>query len=241
VANGPFESIIPLLAEIVMKTKCLFLASLMLAGYAMLTIEPSISAVDRVNSSDNESPFADPLTYTAAQDEKSADQQPARDPQVNEQIRKAVANYAGALQRLAEADLAKAREANRRVPETIPAAVVRGLENNAALSAARVKLFSGEKPDPKDNPFLKAARDAIATAEQNLQQAQNANARVPGAVSDGEVERRKAEVDIAKSRLEVANFLDVASPMEVARWEILQLQEAVNNLQNRVQLLQYRN
>lgn len=223
-----------------MKLKCFCLASLAIAGYALMSAGGLTSPVDRTVAAQTTSPFGDPLVDTALQDDNKGTA-PARDPQVDEEIRKAVSEYAKALQQLAEADLEKANEANRRVPETIPNTVVRSLQDAVAVAEARVKLLSGEKTDQTQNPYELAANDAIRSAQQNLDQALKANARAPGAVSEGEVKRRRAQVAIAEARAAVAKHLPNASPMEVARWEILQLQEAVNDLQNRVQLLQYRN
>ena len=98
-----------------------------------------------------------------------------------------------------------------------------------------------EIPTEGENPYVVAAQESLSIAEQSLRQAETANQRAPGAISEGEVARRQAEVNLARTRLEVAKQLVGADPLEIARWQILQLQEDVHNLRFRMQLMQYRN
>ncbi len=149
--------------------------------------------------------------------------------------------YAQAVLEVAQADLAKAREANARAPETIPTSVVRGLESDVAMAKARLASMQGPVATGSDSPYTLAAKDALAFAEDNLKQAQTVNARVPGAISKAELDRRQADVDLAKARLQVAGLLGKASTLERAQWELLQLQEDMHDLRFRVRLLQYRN
>jgi multidrug resistance efflux pump len=162
-------------------------------------------------------------------------------PGKSDELHQAQINYAKALLKVAEADLAKADEANKKVAGTIPPSVVFGLRNDVDMAKARVKGMLGLAKDEKDNDYIPAAKDAISYAEEQLKRAQEANARVPGAVSKPELERRQAEVEVARARLEVAKLLNTAAPMEVAEWELLQLQGDVHELQFRVRLLQERN
>jgi hypothetical protein len=155
--------------------------------------------------------------------------------------KKAKIAYGEAVLNVAKADLAKAREANDRAAETIPRSVVRGLENDVKMAEARLNVMEGTKATDADSPYSLAAKDALQFAEENLKQAQTVNARVPGAVSKAEVERRQADVDLAKARLQVAGLLGKATPLEAAQWELLQLQEDMHDLRFRVRLLQYRN
>jgi hypothetical protein len=149
--------------------------------------------------------------------------------------------YAQAVLEVAQADLAKAREANARAPETIPTSVVRGLESDVAMAKARLASMQGPTATGADSPYTLAAKDALVFAEDNLKQAQTVNSRVPGAISKAEMDRRQADVDLAKARLQVAGLLSQATPLEAAQWELLQLQEDMHDLRFRVRLLQYRN
>lgn len=155
-------------------------------------------------------------------------------------LKKAKTAYAEAVLKVAQADLNKSREANSRVAETIPRAQLRQLESDVALATARLQSVLGATQQG-ENPYLAAAKISLAYAEESVQEAKTANARAPGAVSQGEVERRQADVELAKAKLEVAKLLENADPLEITRWELLQLQENVHDLRYRVRLLQYRN
>lgn len=168
------------------------------------------------------------------------DQPKANAHQNEEALKQAKIDYAKALLKVAEADLAKSREADSKVPGTVPFSIIRGLQNDVAIGNARLQAMLGAVRQG-ENPYVLSAKDSLAFAEEAVRQANTANARAPGAVSRGEVERRQADVDLAKAKLEVAKLMDNADPLEIARWELMQLQEDVHDLRYRVRLLQYRN
>jgi hypothetical protein len=159
----------------------------------------------------------------------------------SDQWKQAKIAYAQAVLQVAQADLAKAREANSKAAETIPSAVVRGLQSDVAMAQARVDVMKGTSQPGDENPYMIAAKDALAFARENLQQANSVNARVPGAIGKVELDRRQADVDLAKARLAAASLLDKVTPQEAAQWELLQMQEELHDLGFRVGLLQYRN
>lgn len=155
-------------------------------------------------------------------------------------LKKAKIAYAQAVLKVSQADLNIAREANNRVAGTIPRDSVRGLENDVAIATARLQGMLGGKPSG-ENPYIMSAKESLTFAEENLAQAKNANARAAGAVGRTEVELRQADVELARAKLEVAKLMDGVDPLEIARWELLQLQEDIHNLRNVVRKLQYRN
>jgi hypothetical protein len=149
--------------------------------------------------------------------------------------------YAQAMLKSAQANLARAREVNARATDTIPASAVRNLEADVTGAEARIKMLQGTDGGAGDSPYLAAAKSALAIAEASLKESQEINSRVAGAVSKSEVDRRQADVDLARARLRVAQLLATAPPAERIEWELRQLQEEVHGLQSKVQLLQYRN
>ncbi|HZZ29084.1 MAG TPA: hypothetical protein VFE46_13885 [Pirellulales bacterium] len=159
----------------------------------------------------------------------------------NDQWKQAKIAYAQAVLAVAQADLAKARAANTRAAETIPSSVVRGLQNDVAVAQARVSVMKGDATPGGENPYMIAAKDALAFAQENLQQAQSVNTKVPGAIGKVELDRRQADVDLAKARYDAASLLNKISPQEAAEWELLQMQEELHDLGFRVGLLQFRN
>jgi hypothetical protein len=156
-------------------------------------------------------------------------------------IKQAELDYAKALLKVAQADLAKVKEANSKVPDTIPNSVVRSLEYEVAEAAGRIKAMSGGKEGDMDSPYAALAKQSLDFAEQSLKQAQDANARAPGAVSPAEVQRRQADVDVARARLQMANLLSNASASDVMEWQLLQMMADVHDLRQQVRLLQQRN
>ncbi len=156
-------------------------------------------------------------------------------------LKQAQIEYAKAMLKSAQANLARAREVNSRARDTIPAPAVRNLESDVAVAETRVKSLQGADGGEGDSTYLTVAKTGLAIAEASLKEAQDINSRVPGAVSKSEVERRQADVDLARARLRVAQLLNTAPPAERVQWELMQLQEEVHGLQFKVQLLQYRN
>ena len=80
--------------------------------------------------------------------------------------------YAQAMLKSAQANLARAREVNARAPDTIPPPAVRSLENDVAAAEARVKAVQGADGGAGDSPYLIAAKTALAFAESSLKEAQ---------------------------------------------------------------------
>ncbi len=165
----------------------------------------------------------------------------AADNAASDALKQAQIEYAKAMLKSAQANLARAREVNSRAADTIPMAAVRNLENDVAASEARIKMLQGTDGGSGDSPFLASAKSALGFAEASLKEAQEINARVAGAVGKSEVERRQAEVDLARARLRVAQLLNSAPESERIQWVLMQLQEEVHGLQFNVRLLEYRN
>ncbi len=159
----------------------------------------------------------------------------------NSDIKQAELSYAKALLAVAQADLAKAKAANSAVPDTIPTSVVRGLEYDVAEAQGRVKEMSGGNERGAENPYVGLAKQSLEYAEQYLKQARDANARTPGTVSAAEVQRREAEVEVARARLQMANLLNNASQTDVMEWQMLQIVAELHDLRQQVRTLQYRN
>ncbi len=156
-------------------------------------------------------------------------------------LKQAQIEYAQAMLRSAQANLARSREINARAADTIPAAAIRNLEADVTAADARVKMLQGTDGGAGDNPYVAAAKSVLGIAEASLKEAQEINSRVAGAVSKSEVERRQCDVELARSRLRVAQLLASAPQAERIQWELTQLQEEMHGLQFKVQLLQYRN
>ncbi len=164
-----------------------------------------------------------------------------QDKSQSDDLAQAKIQYGQALVKVAEADLAKAQEANAQAPDAVPSSAVRSLQNDVAMANVRLKMMQDDGSGNKESPYVAAAKEAISTAEQNVKQAMELNSRVSGTITKAELARRQADVDLAKARLLVAQQLDKATPQQRMQWEILVLQEEVHNLRFAVELLQHHN
>lgn len=181
------------------------------------------------------------MSVSAQEKSRMANYQGADDKAQSGGIKQAELNYAQAILKVVQADLAKAKEANGRVPDTIPNSVVRSLEFDVAEASGRVRAMSGGNQGEMDNPYAALAKQSLDFAEQSLKQAQDANARAAGAVSPAEVQRRQADVEAARAKLQMANLLNNASASDMMEWQLLQLLADVHDLRQQVRLLQFRN
>ncbi len=86
-----------------------------------------------------------------------------------------------------------------------------------------------------------APRPICASSRTALAKAQNANRRVAGAISQGEVDRLIAQRDLAKVKIEKARHLAAESPLSNVQFELEQLREEVQELRLIVALLRFRN
>jgi hypothetical protein len=165
----------------------------------------------------------------------------AQESNKNDTLVQAKTRYAEAFVKVAEADLAKAQGANAQAPEAVPSSVVRSLQDDVAMAKARLSALKPSGDAAKESPALMAANGRVAFAEAELKQAMDVNARVPGSYNRAEMERRKAELELARAGLEVCQQLKGSTGEEAVQWELLQLQQDVHDLRFMVRLLQHTN
>lgn len=150
------------------------------------------------------------------------------------------ARYAQAYLRLVEATLAKYQEVNRRRPNTIRSGVISALQQNVRDARDRVKLAEGDEKSDADI-FVASAEADLKAAEESLRKASAANQQRPGVVGPEEVTRLKADIELAKIRVEKARHLASESPLSNVQFELEQLREDVQELRLIVALLRDRN
>lgn len=148
--------------------------------------------------------------------------------------------YAQAYLNLMEATLGKYEEINRTRANTIQPAVIDSIRD--AVRKARERVQLAQSDDVADSQIYVATAEVdLRAAESALQTAESANARSPHAVNAGEVARLKAQVVLAKIRVERARHLASESPLSNVRYEIELFREDLQELQLRVALLRQRN
>ena len=139
--------------------------------------------------------------------------------------------YAQAYAKLMEAEVAKLNFSNRTVPGTIRPAVIQAAQVALREAQDRVKLAKKNDDIPDHEIYVEAAKAYLAYSEESLRQAESANLKFGGTISDVEMARIKAQLELAKTRVEVANNLAGESPLLQAQYELELLREQVNQLQ----------
>lgn len=149
--------------------------------------------------------------------------------------------YAQAYAKLMEAELAKLNFSNRGVPGTIRPAVLEAAQVAVREAQDRVKLAKKSDDIPDHEIYVDAAKADLQYAEESLRKAEAANLQVRGTVSDVEMARLKAQLELAKTRIEVAGNLKGASPLVQAQYELEMLREQVQQMRIMISLLRDRN
>lgn len=144
--------------------------------------------------------------------------------------------YAMARLRLAELDLERALAANRAVPAAVAPRELERLRNHIRLVRRQVEII-------RERPRTAARQATIAAAEAgrdnvraDLEAALAANHRVPGAVSDLNVERLRARLELAEIRIALCKNPDYElSILDEMQWNIDQLTDQLIDLRHRIE------
>ena len=128
-----------------------------------------------------------------------------------------------------EATLARYEDMNRSAPNTIRPSVMQGIQQN--VSDARDRVQQAQMGKVIDSAiYVSRAEASLRLTEEILRKAEAARARVAGAVSQREMERLQAELELAKVRVDKARHLASESPLSNVRFELDQLREDLQEL-----------
>jgi hypothetical protein len=150
------------------------------------------------------------------------------------------AHYAKAYLRLVEATLAKYQEPNRRQPNTIRRGVIEALEENVQKAKERVQLAERDDAHHSD-VYVASAEARLRLSQEALRKAEAANVQRPRTISETEMARLRAEIELAKQRVDRARHLASEPPLSSIEFELEQLREDVQQLRLAVALLRDRN
>lgn len=144
--------------------------------------------------------------------------------------------YAQASLKLAEIDLRKAEEQNKKVPRTIPQVIVERLRRNVAVSEAQLEQALQPSAGGAVNVHVRYAEERVRIAELEIEKAQKARQRDPDAVPAVEVERLALAADVARLRLDMwRNPVYLPSLLDQMQWQLDRLSEEVIDLNKRVE------
>ncbi len=176
-------------------------------------------------------PVAAQQNDTAAKSDKDSGQQ-----QEKKQQRELDAQYAKAYLRLMDATLEKYEETNRRQPNTIPASVIYVIKNGARDARDRAQMFDQANPS-EATIYVACAEAELRGAQESLQRAEKANSGSADNVSAARMKILKANLELAKIRVEKARHLSDESALAGVNFELQQLREEVQQLRMLVALL----
>jgi hypothetical protein len=144
--------------------------------------------------------------------------------------------YARAQLRLAELTLQKAQEMNQKIPETLAAGTVEQFSDDVAFAKAQLEsAMRGGSNDPFD-AWLRRAEIDLRAAEARLQRAVEANKLVRGAYGPTDLERMRANIELARLRVERGQALAKGPADARLSWQIEMMNEGLNRVDEMVTL-----
>lgn len=144
--------------------------------------------------------------------------------------------YAMARLKLAELDLERAVRANRATNGTIGDRELDRLRSHIRVMEKRLEIARARPRTASRQVIVAAAEAACEDARGDLDSAARSNERTPGSVSDLNLERLRAKLDLAEIRLELCRNPDYElSLLDEMQWNIDQLTDEVIDLRHQVE------
>ena len=144
--------------------------------------------------------------------------------------------YAMARLRLAELDLERALAANRAVPGAVGPREIERLRNHIRLMRRYVEIARDQPRTAARQATIAAAEAACDNLRADLEAALAANHLVPGAVSDLNVERLRARLELAEIRVDLCKNPNYElSILDEMQWTIDQLTDQLIDLRHQVE------
>ena len=128
--------------------------------------------------------------------------------------------YSRAQLKLAEANLARLQQLNKKVARTVPASVI--AERQQQVEVARVRLQQVEAGEAGDDfaVWLRRAKAAQAEAATRWQQAVAVNQRAAGTIDAKDVERYQLRAEVCRLQYERGRELVDAPREEQMAWRV---------------------
>jgi hypothetical protein len=138
--------------------------------------------------------------------------------------------YARAQLQLAEANLRRVEESNKRVERSVPANVVAEYRNDVAVAQARLEQATAGRAGGEFRVWLGRAAAERKAARTRWKSAVAANDRVPGTFGALDVERFRLRAEVAALELERGRTLVDAGREAQLEWEVDLLDNQVQRL-----------
>jgi len=141
--------------------------------------------------------------------------------------------YARAQLALAEANLKRVEEINRRVARAVSDKVVDEYRGDLAVAKARLELTSRGDTD-SFQVWLRSAEANLKSAERAWQNATLANRHMPATVEPLDVERLRLRAEVCRVELEQGRALAGATRQAQLEWRVRTLTSEVDRLDEAV-------
>lgn len=177
------------------------------------------------------------LTVCGATFYKSGSAAPAAKGSDEKEAESIAVRYARAQLRVAELTLQKALAMNKRLAGTLVSGMVSQFSDEVELSKLRLQAaMSSSEIDPLQ-ACLQRAELSVRTAETKLKKASETNQQVPNTVSQVDLERLRAGIEVARLRLEYGRSLVSASSESRLQWQIELLNDELARVKEQTYLL----
>jgi hypothetical protein len=140
--------------------------------------------------------------------------------------------YARAQVQLAETNLKRLEQSNKRMPRSVPSSIVAEYQRDVQVSKTRRKQATAGQTASDFQVWLQRAEAERKTAESAWSNATAANARAPGTFQPLDVERFRLRAEVAKLQLERGQMLANSGHEAQLQWEIDMLDNQVQRLKD---------
>jgi hypothetical protein len=138
--------------------------------------------------------------------------------------------YARALVKLAEANLKRAEQTNKRLARSVPSSVVADYQQDVSVAKTRLEQATAGKAANEFQVWLQRAEAERTTAEMAWKNAAAANGRSPGTFEPIDIERFRLRAEVAKLQHERGQALADSSREAQLQWEVDLLDNQVQRL-----------
>lgn len=138
--------------------------------------------------------------------------------------------YARALLQLAEANLKRVEQSNKRMERSVPSSIVAEYQHDVDVAKTRLQATApGAAGDFQ--VWLQRAEAERKAAESTWKNARDVNGRVPGTFDAIDIERFRLRAEVAKLQLERGQSLANSNREAKLQWELEVLSNQVQHLQ----------
>lgn len=138
--------------------------------------------------------------------------------------------YARAQMQLAEANLNRVEQTNKKVAGSVPSSVVAEYQQDVQVARTRLEQATAARAAGEFQVWLERAEAEQKAAETAWKNAATVNSRVPGSFGPSEIERLRLRSEVAELQLERGQALVDAGREAQLRWQVEMLDNQVQRL-----------